>query len=132
MRIDIGLLIFRTLIGAFMFFGHGLGKMRGFSEMMYTFPDPIGMGPTASLVAAIFAESVCAILIFLGLATRVAALPLLFTMLVAAGVVHAGDPWAKKELALLYAIPCLTLLFTGPGMFSIDALLKSRPKFLRP
>jgi uncharacterized membrane protein YphA (DoxX/SURF4 family) len=40
----------------------------------------------------------------LGLATRLAAFPLLFTMLTAAFFIHGDDPWAKKELAVLYAV----------------------------
>jgi putative oxidoreductase len=47
-------------------------------------------------------------------------------MLVAAFVVHGDDPWSKKELALLYAIPFLTLGLTGPGRFSIDAWWQKR------
>lgn len=130
MRMDLGLLVMRVLAGSFMLFGHGVGKMRGFSVMVTAFPDPIGVGSALSLVLAIFAEVVCSVLVMLGLATRLACIPLLATMLVAAAVVHGQDPWAKKEFALLYAIQFLTLLFTGPGMFSIDALLKGR--LLRP
>jgi putative oxidoreductase len=65
----------------------------------------------------------------LGVATRFAAVPLAVTMLVAAFAIHADDPWAKKELALLYAVPFVTLVFTGAGKFSVDA--GSRFGFLR-
>ena len=55
-----------------------------------------------------------------------AALTTLITMLVAGLVQHAADPWAKKELALLYAVAFATLLFTGPGAWSVDARLRRR------
>ena len=55
-----------------------------------------------------------------------AAVPLLVTMLVAAFVVHADDPWGKKEFALLYAIPALSLIFTGGGRFSLDQVIRNR------
>jgi putative oxidoreductase len=40
---------------------------------------------------------------------------------VAAFVQHGQDPFARKELALVYAVPLLALLFTGPGRYSLDA-----------
>lgn len=123
---DIGLLILRVGLGAFILIGHGWGKLAGFGELAGNFPDPIGLGSTASLVLAIFAEVLCALLIIIGLGTRFAAAPLLVTMLVAAFVVHADDPWNKKEFALLYAIPFLTLLFTGGGRFALDGLIERR------
>jgi putative oxidoreductase len=48
-------------------------------------------------------------------------------MLVAAFVAHAGDPFGKKEMALLYLLVYITLFITGPGKYSIDnALGKNR------
>jgi putative oxidoreductase len=42
---------------------------------------------------------------------------------VAAFVIHGGDPWKKKEFALLYAVPFLTLILTGGGRYSLEAML---------
>jgi uncharacterized membrane protein YphA (DoxX/SURF4 family) len=33
---------------------------------------------------------------------------------------HAPDPWAKKELVLIFALPFLALLIAGPGRISVD------------
>ncbi len=121
---DIGLLVLRLGVGAFMLVAHGWGKLAGFGDLAGRFPDPIGLGSTFSLALAIFAEVLCALLVILGLGTRFAAVPLLATMLVAAFVVHADDPWSKKEFALLYAIPFLTLIFTGGGRFALDSLIR--------
>lgn len=115
-----GLLILRTSIAGMMLIAHGLPKVMDFGAKSAAFPDPLGLGSTVSLSLAIFGEVVCAVLLMLGLFTRLAAVPFLLTMLTAAFLVHAADPWAKKEFALLYAIPALTLIFTGPGAFSID------------
>ncbi len=104
-----------------MLLGHGLPKLMTFGEKLHRFPDPIGVGSEVSLTLAVFAEVVCAGLIAVGFATRLATIPLLVTMLVAALVIHGDDPWARKEFALLYAIPALTLLLTGPGKLSVDA-----------
>lgn len=123
---SLGLLALRAGVGAMMLLGHGWGKLVSFSASSATFPDPLGVGSTASLALAIFGEVLCAALLVVGLFTRLAAIPFLATMLVAAFVVHADDPWAKKELALLYAAPALTLFFTGAGAFSIDGRLRRR------
>lgn len=117
---SIGLLILRTTIAGMMLVGHGLPKLMNFNAAAASFPDPLGVGSTVSLALAIGGEVVCSILLILGLFTRLAAVPFLITMLTAAFLVHAADPWAKKEFALLYAIPALTLIFTGAGAFSID------------
>jgi putative oxidoreductase len=123
---DVGLLFMRLSVGSMMLFGHGLPKLMSFSEHAGTFSDPLGVGSTTSLVLAICGEVVGSSLVIVGLATRVSVVPLLVTMLVAATIVHAEDPWARKEFALLYAIPALTLVLTGAGRFSIDGLLARR------
>lgn len=117
---SLGLLILRTGIAGMMLIGHGLPKIMDFSARSAGFPDPLGLGSTVSLSLAILGEVVCSLFLILGLFTRLAAVPFLLTMLTAAFLVHAADPWAKKEFALLYAIPALTLIFTGAGAFSID------------
>ena len=121
----VGLLILRVGAGGLML-THGwpkLGMLKGIGSDDFGFPDPIGIGSAATLILAVFAEFLCSILLAVGLATRAAAVPLLSTMLVAALVVHAEDPLAKKELALLYAVPFLALILTGPGPFSLDRFL---------
>lgn len=120
---SVGLLIMRIWIGGAMLLAHGWPKVATFSDRLQTFPDPLGIGSPTSLVAAILAEVGCALLIVIGLGTRLAAVPLLFTMLMAAFVIHGDDPWSKKEFALLYAVPYLMLIFTGPGRFSLERIL---------
>lgn len=117
------MLFLRVTIGSLMLFGHGLPKLLDFGAKAADFPDPLGVGSAASLSLAIVGEVFASALIVVGLGTRAAAVPFLFTMLVAAFVVHADDPWARKELAVLYAVGAVTLLLTGAGRFSWDARL---------
>lgn len=140
---SVGLLILRLGIGGYLI-THGWGKL----QMLLaggagTFGDPVGLGNTLSLALVTVAEFVCALLIILGLATRLAAIPVVISMSVAAFVVHAGDPWLmetaakaffsgtsktwfSKEPALLYLIPFLSLVFTGAGKLSLDGLIATR------
>lgn len=125
-----GLLFLRIATGGMMLFAHGIGKLMHFQEKVQVFPDPIGLGSAASLSLAVFAEVFCSIAVMLGIATRLTAVPLVITMFVAAFIVHADDPWHKTEFALLYLVPFLTLVFTGAGRWSLDAILfphKRRP-----
>ena len=140
---SIGLLILRLGVGGFML-THGWGKVQlllngGLSK----FGDPIGIGSGPSMVGVVVAEFACALLVMIGLATRLAVLPVVFAMAVAAFVQHGNDPWtmgegaklfvsggakswASKEPALLFLIPFLALAFTGAGRFSLDAMIGPR------
>jgi len=125
--LDLALLFLRLCGGGFMLFAHGLQKLLNFSEMSSKFPDPLGfLGSEMSLVLAIFAELLCSALVMLGLVTRLAVLPLCATMFVAAFLVHGADPFAKKELALLYLVVFAFLALAGGGQFSLDAILRRR------
>lgn len=119
---SLGLLLLRVAGGAMMMV-HGWSKAASYSERAATFSDPLGVGSQTSLTLAIFGELVCAALLIPGLGTRLAAVPYAFTMVVAGFLVHADDPWARKELAMLYLVVGLVVLVAGPGRLSLDALL---------
>jgi putative oxidoreductase len=119
--LDLGLLVVRLAFGLTLAFGHGLGKVAALGEFTGKIasrgmPLPWLLGPAAAL-----SEFVGGILIAIGLLTRPSAFFALVTMSVAAFHVHAADPFAKKELALLYGAAFLAVLIAGPGRFSLDA-----------
>lgn len=116
---DIGLLVFRVAVSLLMIFPHGYKKLINFSARSENFPDPLGIGSFASLSGTVFTEFFCSILIIFGVKTRFAAAPLLFTMLIAAFMVHAEDPWKVKEKAVLFAVCYLVMMITGGGKYSI-------------
>ena len=121
--LDFLVLILRICIAAFMI-THGWPKLLRLVEGgEIQFGDPIGLGPTLSLILVVFAEFFCSILIGIGLGTRLASIPLIFTMLVAAFVAHADDPFRQKEMALLYFLFYIFLLVVGSRKYSLDFLL---------
>jgi putative oxidoreductase len=75
--------------------------------------------------AAALAEFAGGALLLAGLFTRPAAFFILFTMLVAVLGVHINDPFARKEMALLYGFLALAFLLMGAGQWSVDALIHS-------
>jgi putative oxidoreductase len=126
--LDFILLLVRIAVAAFML-THGFPKLiKLLAGDEIRFADPFGFGMTFSLVLAVFAEFICSILIGLGIGTRLATIPLIITMSVAAFVAHGADPFGKKELALLYLVIYLFLLFAGSGKFSIDYLISRKSK----
>lgn len=120
---DWGLLVLRLGVASLMAFGHGWGKLSTFGERMDTFADPLGVGTALSLTLVVFAEFFCSVFIGLGIFTRLAAIPLATTMAVAVLIIHAEDPWGRKELAMIYLLVYITLMFTGPGRISLDKKL---------
>lgn len=123
---DTAQLLARLLFGGTMLIAHGLPKLMGFSLKMASFPDPLGVGNSLSLGLTIFAEVLCAGLLALGLFTRWVSVPLAITMGVAAFIVHAGDPWNKKELAFVYLVGYIICGLLGSGRFSLDFLIRKK------
>lgn len=116
---DAGLLLLRIFAGAGLL-THGYPKFQKVINGDMQFGDPIGLGQATSLHLSAFAEFVCAILIILGLLSRLACIPLIINMATAVLIVHAADDFATKELATLYLGMFLTLFCTGPGRYSVD------------
>jgi putative oxidoreductase len=124
--LNILVLLLRISIAALMI-NHGLPKLEKLlAGGEIQFANPIGVGPTLSLILVIFSEFVCSILIGIGLGTRLASIPLMFTMFVAAFITHGADPFGKKEMALLYLLFYLALFVIGSRKYSIDYLLLKR------
>ena len=121
--VSVGLLVLRLGAGGLLIYGHGWGKLLHFSERAGRFPDPLHMGPPASLALTVFAEVFCAAAVALGVATRLAALALVGLFGVLVFVHHGADPFKQRELAMIYGVPFLALLLTGPGVYSVDARL---------
>jgi putative oxidoreductase len=118
-NIDLGLLVLRLWFGLEMALAHGLPKLIKLINGE-SFADPLGVGMTTSLVLAIFGEFVCGLLIAAGFFTRMACIPFMITMLVAALIVHSGEGWGKIASPLMYVVGAIVLLITGPGRYSLD------------
>jgi len=141
--VSVGLLILRLGIGLGMAIGHGMPKFQKYEILKEEWHVPSFMqgflSHPMSLMGTIIAELVCGILIAAGFFTRPAAVIFAFVMAVAAFEVHGSDPVfdgpgveKAKEAALLYLLPAIVFIFTGPGRFSLDALISRKTKSLAP
>lgn len=123
---DIVILITRIFVG-FAMLSHGFPKLQQlFSGEEIQFYSFLWLSPKSTLILAVFAEFVCSIFIILGLFTRFALFFLLITMAVAGLIVHGADPFAKREMSLLYLSVYMLLFAFGPGRYSVDAMITRR------
>ncbi|MGE4287154.1 MAG: DoxX family protein [Salinivirgaceae bacterium] len=121
--VSLAILLLRLTVGSLML-THGYGKLLMlFNDGPIQFADPIGLGTSLSLFLTIFAEVLCSLFLIFGLASRVAAVPLIITMWVAAFIVHAPDDFSRKELPLLYSAVYLAVVLAGSGNYSLDKYL---------
>ncbi len=124
------LLALRLYIG-WQFFQSGRGKLQHldrFTEFLTQLGVP-APGLNAPFVALL--ECVGGLLLLVGLASRLIAIPLTINMIVAfmtadrEALVHVfSNPDAfTAATPFLYLLVCLLVLAFGPGLFSIDAIL---------
>lgn len=124
------LLLVRLVVGA-AFVLHGWPKIQHPLSWM----SAAGMTPVPPFLQAVAAvvEFAGGILLILGLLTPVAALGIIAQMIGAFALVHVPnrDPFVAPggpsfELALVYLVLGILLLVTGPGRWSVDAVLFRR------
>jgi len=103
---------------------HGFPKLMKLVNGNNAFSDPFGIGAVPSLLLVIFAEFFCAVLVVLGITTRLAAIPIIVTMVVAIFWIHSGSNFAAKEMAVLYLLLFTTILVFGSGRFALGNLIR--------
>lgn len=121
---DIGLLILRLAIGGLMIF-HGIGKISGGVEMIK--PGVADLGLPDFLVYGLYiAEVVAPVMIIFGVWSRLAALTIVFDMIMAVLIVHKNEIFVVKqggawaiELVVFYFLASLALFFTGAGKYRV-------------
>lgn len=123
---DLGKLILRLTVGGLMLF-HGVDKLRAGLGGISGALAANGL-PTFLAYGVYVGEIVAPLLVIIGLFTRPAAAVIVFNMIVAVALAHAGDlfkigphgGWAL-ELQGFYLLTALVVALIGPGLWSIDA-----------
>ena len=123
---DLPPLLFRIVL-ACGFYGPAMMKLKNFNGIVEWFS---GMGmplPKLNAFLATGTETAGFVLIFLGLATRIISIPLMVVMIVAITTVHLGNGFEAGnngfEIPIYYLLMLFSLLITGPGRLSLDALI---------
>lgn len=117
---DYSIFFFRVLVSLTMINTHGMKKLLNFEDTIQHIPDPMGIGGEISTVVAIIANIVAPLFVILGLGTRLATLPILSVTLMGFFIVHGNDPWAVRDVPLMYSLAYLLIFFMGAGKYSLD------------
>jgi putative oxidoreductase len=127
-NVDLGLLVLRIWLGMSLAMLHGWGKAAMLLDGEREFPSVLGLPPTLGLTLAVIGEVVAAVLVALGIATRIAALYLTGMFTIVFFVVHGGALSGENsgELAFIFLGGFVTLFITGGGRYALgDRLLPS-------
>lgn len=109
---------------------HGWAKIADFDAIAQRFPDALGLGsPAVNLALSASAEFGAAVLVVIGLGTRLAAGLLAVNMTVAWIVAHGArlSGAGSGETAFIYLAVFVALAIAGPGRYSIDGQLFGAP-----
>jgi putative oxidoreductase len=118
-----GVFLLRASMGLMMCINHGFNKLTNFNELQQTFFDPFHIGHRWSLVLSIFAEVFAAMLLVLGLFSRIAAFILVVNLSVALFLFHKGQSLQQAEMAIIYLSGFFFILLAGPGKYSVDGMM---------
>jgi putative oxidoreductase len=119
---DLGLLTLRLTAGGTLLLQHGWPKLMRFGELSDGFSDPLGIGSFLSLVLILLAEVLCAVLVALGLWTRLTAIPPIVGMAVVVFLQNGDGPFKQQELGFLYLMAFVAIFLLGSGRYSLDRL----------
>lgn len=135
---DLGLLLFRVVLGWLVLRYHGWGKLTGWKDEpshlpnlfafegvrkeFHTFPNYIGISSELSYVIVTWFETFGCMMIILGLFARFNALGMFITLMVAWYFHHhmALSGSNSGEVAFAYAFGFLLLVLAGPGKYSVQ------------
>ncbi|MCB0322792.1 MAG: DoxX family protein [Bdellovibrionales bacterium] len=124
---DLPPLFFRLTL-AHGFYEPAMNKVKHFDNIVEWFRTGLGLPfPEINALLATATEVAGVCLLLLGLGIRFISIPLMVVMLVAIGTVHwsNGFPAGKNgfEIPLYYLLMLFSLLVSGAGRFSIDAVI---------
>jgi putative oxidoreductase len=122
----LSLLALRFGFGGLLVYKYGWEKYGNFMVHAKGYPDPFGWGGPITLCFIVFVEVACAIMLVLGLFTRLSAFFTFIVMLLAYRLHPEGDLILRAELPVLYAISFFVLMLKGAGAVSLDAAFTDR------
>jgi putative oxidoreductase len=117
---NFALLVFRVLMSLEMVRVHGLKKLNSGGGEAETLPNPLRLPAKLNQFIAGLSDLVAPLFVALGLATRVATLPILAVTLTGYLVVHRRDPLSVRDVSYIYSLGYLYVFLVGAGTFSAD------------
>ncbi len=129
----VALLVARLTVGI-LFVSTGWGKVHSLDKVTDFFAELHIPAPGFNAVLASYTELVCGALLVIGLASRLASIPLVVTMVVALVTAKAteihGLPDLFGEVEWTYLAILLVITALGPGALSVDTLFAKKARVL--
>jgi putative oxidoreductase len=119
---DIGLLFLRVCSSVLVLIVHGLPKIGHYRRELAAIEDPFHFGKKLTIAFAILAEVICPVLMILGIATRVCALPIMVVSAIALLRVHPEWSMDQGQFAWMLLILFGTIAIAGPGRYALGVL----------
>jgi putative oxidoreductase len=123
----VGLLVARVSVGL-LFMSTGLGKVKDIAKVTAFFTDLKIPAPGVNAVVASYTELIGGTLLVVGLGSRLAAIPLMVTMVIALLTAKADDIHGIFDLVDTLEWTLLVILLVvatvGPGGISLDTFVK--------
>jgi putative oxidoreductase len=119
---NFAILLLRVAFGI-LIMGHGYDKLIHFGERHNSFMNLLGIGSSATLALAIFAELFCGLFVVIGLFTRFSVIPIIILLLIAVIKAHHNAVFGEAQPAALFLTGFIVLLFVGPGRVSVDSMI---------
>ncbi|MGF6899667.1 DoxX family protein [Paraburkholderia sp. GAS348] len=116
---DAALLFLRVAASVLVLIVHGLPKAMHYTSQLAAIEDPLHLGKTLTLSFAIFAEVLCPVLMIAGIATRLAALPIIVISLMALTLVHPEWTLDQAQFAWMLLILFGTIVIGGAGRYRV-------------
>lgn len=122
---NLGILVLRVSLGALMLI-HGISKLQHGIDGIVGMIEQSGL-PGIIAYGVYLGEVIAPLMLIVGFRTRIAAIPLVVTMLVAIFLVSSGNLFSLTtsgglaiELPALYLFGALLLFFTGGGNIAVS------------
>lgn len=120
------LLVLRICLGG-LFLSTGWGKVHDLTKVTGFFTELGIPAPAFNAALVAYSELICGALLLIGLASRLATIPLLTTMIVALATAKKGEIHGLTDLfgqvELTYVCMLFVILVIGPGAASLDGAI---------
>ncbi|ADB37034.1 DoxX family protein [Spirosoma linguale] len=125
--LDTGLALVRIIVGLFLLY-HGWEVFDAAKMKEYASWDVFrqASSPIFMVYLGKGSEFLTGILLTMGLLTRIGCLIVIGTMVYIAFCIGNGKIWYEDQHPFLFVLLALVFLFTGPGKWSVDALLEKQ------
>lgn len=122
--------LFLRLMLAYGFYGPAMQKVSNIQGVIDWFTEMGLPAPALNAYMAAGTEVTGIVLLTLGLATRFISVPMCVVMLVAIKTVHLENGFSCGdngfEVPFYYLLMLFSLIVTGPGRLSVDAIIKRK------